>query len=79
MLLLTDDQKRSYEENGFVLLDNVFTPQEVDEISTAYDSVFARCVMRVRTLSRKGQAQEGAVLIARAPGIYFSANVVDDR
>ena len=42
MLLLTEEQKRSYATNGYVLLDNVFTSEEVDEISSAYDSVFAR-------------------------------------
>ncbi|XP_043215671.1 phytanoyl-CoA dioxygenase, peroxisomal-like [Amphibalanus amphitrite] len=44
MLLLTEEQKRSYDADGFVLLDNVFTTEEVDEISAAYDSVFARAL-----------------------------------
>ena len=44
MLLLTEEQKRSYAADGFVLLDNVFTGEEVDEISSAYDAVFDRWV-----------------------------------
>jgi len=37
---LTPEQKESYKENGFILLDNVFTNDEVEEISQAYDDVF---------------------------------------
>lgn len=37
---LTAEQKKSYQENGFVLLDNIFTNEEMEEMSEAYDEVF---------------------------------------
>ena len=43
--MLTEEQKRFYDSFGYVLLDDVFTDGEIDDISRAYDSVFARYVM----------------------------------
>jgi phytanoyl-CoA hydroxylase len=37
---LTEEQKKCWEENGFVLLDNIFTNEEMEEMSEAYDDVF---------------------------------------
>lgn len=39
---LTEAQKEFYKENGYIQLSNIFTPEEVEEISQAYDSVFER-------------------------------------
>ena len=44
--MLSEEQKRFYDSFGYVLLDDVFTVEEVDDISRAYDSVFARYVLR---------------------------------
>ncbi len=40
MKLLTENQKNFYLENGFVLLENIFSEKEFEEISTEYDNVF---------------------------------------
>lgn len=37
---LTEEQKKSFKETGFVLLDNIFTNEEMEEMSEAYDEVF---------------------------------------
>lgn len=37
---LTPEQKKSFQENGFILLDNIFTNDEIQEMSDAYDQVF---------------------------------------
>lgn len=29
-----------YKENGYILLDNIFTPEEIDQCSQAYDDLF---------------------------------------
>lgn len=39
---LTAGQKEFYKENGYIQLSNIFTPEEIKEISDAYDSVFKR-------------------------------------
>lgn len=40
--MLTLEQRKFYKENGFVKLDNVFTPAEIQTISDEYDELFAR-------------------------------------
>ena len=40
--LLTSEEKQFYAENGYVRLCNVFSPEEVDEMSAEYDDVFER-------------------------------------
>lgn len=42
--MLTEDQKAFYAENGYVVLDNLFTDEEFDEISSEYDNVFERAL-----------------------------------
>ena len=40
--LLTAEEKHFYTENGYVQLSNVFSPDEVEEMSEEYDSIFER-------------------------------------
>lgn len=40
MKYLTSEQKQFYKENGYILLDNIFSPDEIEECSTAYDELF---------------------------------------
>ena len=40
--LLTAEEEQFYTENGYVRLGNVFSPDEVDEMSAEYDDVFER-------------------------------------
>ncbi len=37
---LSKEQKQFYKENGYILLDNVFSEREMDQCSKAYDSLF---------------------------------------
>lgn len=39
MKFLTADQKKFYDENGFVVLD-ILTDEEKDELSNSYDVIF---------------------------------------
>lgn len=39
---LTAEQKKCWEENGFVKLSNIFTDEEFNEISSEYDDLFSR-------------------------------------
>lgn len=41
MVFLSADQLKSYDDDGFIVLD-VLTPQETEEISNEYDAVFKR-------------------------------------
>lgn len=38
--ILTPEQKAHYGENGFVKLTNIFTQEEINELSNEYDVVF---------------------------------------
>lgn len=38
--MLSKDQLSFYSENGYVLLDNVFSPEEIEECSSEYDKLF---------------------------------------
>ena len=38
---LTEGQLNFYKQNGFVLLDNVFSPEEIELCSKEYDRLFA--------------------------------------
>ncbi|ODM99842.1 Phytanoyl-CoA dioxygenase, peroxisomal [Orchesella cincta] len=40
MGFLSETQKQFYKENGFILLDNVFSETEIDQCSVAYDELF---------------------------------------
>ena len=40
MKFLTGDQKKFYEENGFILLSNIFSEEEFEVISEEYSNVF---------------------------------------
>lgn len=40
MPLLTEEQQKFWDENGYVLLDDIFTSEEVEEMSEAYDEIF---------------------------------------
>jgi hypothetical protein len=40
MKFLTEDQKKFYQENGFILLSNVFSEEEFEVISDEYSKVF---------------------------------------
>lgn len=37
---LTLTEKQFYEKNGYIHLSNVFTPEEVEEIGDALDSIY---------------------------------------
>jgi len=41
MGFLSEAQKQFYKENGFILLDNVFSEKEIDQCGRAYDELFA--------------------------------------
>jgi hypothetical protein len=45
-LRLTDEQVRFYHENGFLAIDNLTTPEEVERLVAVYDDLFARKVGR---------------------------------
>ena len=40
--LLTAEEKQFYNDNGYVHLSNVFSSEEVDEMSEEYDTIFER-------------------------------------
>ena len=40
MKFLSDSQKKNYEENGFILIKNIFEENELVEISDEYDNIF---------------------------------------
>ena len=40
MKFLTEDQKKSYQKNGFIKLANIFSDRELEDISKAYDDLF---------------------------------------
>lgn len=37
---LSKEQLNSYEENGFLLLGNIFSPKEIEDCCQAYDALF---------------------------------------
>lgn len=39
---LTKEQKRQWDEDGFIKVGNIFTPAELTEIDQAYDDLFER-------------------------------------
>lgn len=39
---LTSEQKKFWQENGFIKLSNVYSPKEMNEISDAYNDLFER-------------------------------------
>lgn len=39
---ITPEQKKCWQDNGFVKLTNVFTEKEIEEFSTEYDELFER-------------------------------------
>lgn len=41
-MLLTEEQKQFYKENGYLLVKNVFTEEELKEIETEYENLFRR-------------------------------------
>jgi len=41
-LVMTDQQRQEFDERGFILLDNFFTPDELDRLLSAIDEVAAR-------------------------------------
>ena len=43
--LLTAEEKQFYTDNGYVQLGNVFSPDEVEEMSEEYDDIFERMSM----------------------------------
>ena len=43
--LLTAEEKQFYTDTGFVHLGNVFSPEEVEEMSQEYDDIFERMSM----------------------------------
>lgn len=38
--MLSKEQLSFYSENGYLLLDGVFSPEEIEECSIAYDNLF---------------------------------------
>lgn len=50
---LTSNQKQFFRENGYVVLSNIFTPEEVEEISNAYDQTFKRVDLKGEAEKRK--------------------------
>ena len=40
--MLTEEQLRFYGENGYVVLDSVFPPSQLEECSAEYDQLFER-------------------------------------
>jgi len=38
--MLTSEQKQFYKDKGFILLDKVFSPEEIEECVEAYDNLF---------------------------------------
>lgn len=41
MVLFTEEQKKFYKDNGYIVIKNVLTKEQLDEISTEYDKLFA--------------------------------------
>lgn len=40
--LLTQEQKKFWDDNGYVQVSGIFTPTEMEEMSKAYDDIFER-------------------------------------
>jgi hypothetical protein len=40
--MLTPEQKKFYEQNGYILLDGIFTEKDMKDCSDAYDELFER-------------------------------------
>ena len=39
-IMLSPEQMSSYHENGFILLSNIFSSEEIEECSNEYDYIF---------------------------------------
>lgn len=39
---LSAEEKQFYKDNGYILIQNLFTDQELEELSTEYDDLFRR-------------------------------------
>lgn len=59
MKFLTETEKSFYLENGFILLKNVFDPNELEEVSQEYDRLFQVKVhiLKVNILSNEWKLQ----------------------
>ncbi len=66
---LNDDTAASYDRDGYFLLEDAFTPAEVDEVIQAIDPIEARVEKALRD-------QGGEYRIARADSITFSIHLV---
>ncbi len=49
MKFLNNCQKKFYQENGFVLLQNIFEENEFEEISAEYDNIFQANIFIIPT------------------------------
>ena len=54
MKFLTGDQKKFYQENGFILLSNIFSEEEFEVISDEYSNVFKVTLFAVVVVVEKG-------------------------
>lgn len=67
---LTPDQVRSYDEQGFVVLEDVFDAATIDQVTAEIDPWEARTSDFLRT------QKDGRLFIARAEEITFTAHLV---
>jgi len=67
---LSPAQASQYDEQGFVVLDNVFSPERMDEVAAAIDPIEARVEQFLKT------QPGGKLFIARADEITFSTHLV---
>lgn len=68
--MLTPDQAASYDENGYFLFENAFTPEEMDEVAAAIEPFEQAMEARLRTM------EGGKYLIAKADAITFTVHLV---
>ncbi|XP_069675940.1 probable alpha-ketoglutarate-dependent hypophosphite dioxygenase [Periplaneta americana] len=78
--MLTKEQVDFYRENGYIKLDNIFTEEEINEISDEYDELFARKQhdnMRTewRGKDMKNLAKNENVLVLAMHNLQFHSEV----
>lgn len=68
--LVSDEQARSWNENGYFLLENVIAPAEIDMLQGEIDPLEEKANLYLRSLEDKKQ------FIARADELTFSLHIV---
>ena len=88
--LLTADEKQFYNDNGYVHLSNVFSPDEVEEMSEEYDTIFERMSRDTKSRERGfNVVQSGAsgcekgfvkcfLRVPHAVALYFSCRAAQE-